>query len=182
MGRPVFHEYTLHGLVAASLLVARVERTGPREHTEERDGLRAVLWPLRIVDSLYVNAAPLKEGGISRADLLPPGAVPKTGELVEVLVNRVNLVDQANRRHAPSGASFPAERYRSDPQTVEAAEWIAFLIERGGALEFTAQGAFVPLAELSSVREAIRLADSGLSARQQQRTALLAHLDKRAAK
>ncbi|MDP1825665.1 MAG: hypothetical protein Q8L48_20560 [Archangium sp.] len=181
MGRPVFHEYTLEGLVAASRLVARVERTEARERIEEREGLRAVLWPLRLVEVLFANEAPLKQGPISRGDLLPPGPVPRPGG-IEVLANRVNLVDQVNRRRSPSGASFPAERYRSDPQTVDAAEWITFLVERRGKLEFTAQGAFVPLAELPAVREAIRLAESGLPARQEERRALLAHLDQREGK
>jgi hypothetical protein len=165
MGRPVFHEYTLDALVAASWAVAHVERASPRERIEERDGLRAVLWPLRIVEVLYVNEAPVPAGGISRAELLPVTRELKAGEFVDVLVNRVNLVDQANRRHSASGASFPAQRYPGDVRTADGPAWIAFLIERAGQLELTAQGAFVALAELPAVREAVRLAEAALPTR-----------------
>ena len=173
MGRPVFHEYTLDTLVAASLVVVRVERVEPRERTEDREGLRAVLWPLRILEVLSFNEAPVKAGGIRRDDLLPPTRVPTSGELVEVLINRVNLVDQAHRRRSPAGASFPAQRFRGDPQTVNACDWIAFLIERGGAFEFTAQGAFVSTAELAAVQDAIRRAELSLPTRKAIRKDLL---------
>jgi hypothetical protein len=179
MGRPVFHEYTLDELVAASRLVARVRREEPRERTEDREGLRAVLWPLQLVEVLCVNDEPIRKGGMSRDDLLPALLVPKDGERVEVLINRVNLVDQANRRRSTSGASFPAQRYRSDVSTPDAAEWIAFLMERGGQYELTAQGAFAPLQELPAVRESIRVAESRLGERREYRKALRAHFDTR---
>jgi hypothetical protein len=178
MGRPVFHEYSLDELVAASLAVAVVERAEPRERTEDRGGLRAVLWPLRLVEVLSLNEAPVPAGGISRSDLLPPRHVPPPGAVVDVLVNRVNLTDQGHRRLSSSGASFPAQRYRSDPATLSAPRWIAFLHEREGELEFTAQGAFESLDHLPAVSEAIRAAEVKLPTRRAFRADLLAHFEK----
>jgi hypothetical protein len=53
-----------------------------------------------------------------------------------------------------------------------ASKTIAFLIERAGRYEFTAQGAFAPLEQLATVRTAIEGAQAGLDERRRYRAAL----------